>query len=103
MGSQNILEKTILAGIGIYSVTKEKAEKVVKDLIRQGELSQEEGPKIVKAMVQKAEEEIVAVKGMVDTRVQQAVSAMKPSYENEFKKIHQRIDEIAKQLDKLSS
>ena len=33
----NLIKKTILTGLGIVSLTKDKAEKLVKDLIKEGE------------------------------------------------------------------
>lgn len=101
MESQSLLKKTVLAGIGIYSLTKEKAQELMDDLVKKGELSQDEGPKFVKAIVQKAEEEMEFLRKTIDNRVQKTLDTLKPSYENEFKKLNQRLDKLAKDIDKM--
>ena len=44
----DIFEKTLLAGLGLFDLTREKAEKLVNDLIKRGELSQSDKAKAVK-------------------------------------------------------
>ena len=55
MDTQNILKKTMLAGLGIYSLSREKAQEFMEDLVKRGELSKDEGSKFVKAIMDKAE------------------------------------------------
>jgi len=103
MEAQSLLKKTVLAGIGIYSLTKEKAQDLMNELVTKGELSQDDGPKFVKAMMDKADEEVEFLKKMVDARVQQAVSAIRPAYDEQFNKLNKKMDKIAKEVTKLSS
>ncbi len=102
MQSQSLLKKTFLAGIGIYSLTKEKAQEIMTDLVNRGELSKDEGAKFVKAMLDKADEEIAFLRKMVDDRVSQALARITPSYQEEFKKINQKIDKLTKEVEKLT-
>lgn len=103
MDNQSIFRKTVLAGVGIYSLTKEKAQDVVTELVKKGELSKDEGPQFVKAIMQKADEEVEFFKKMVDKRVDRAFSRFKPSYDEEFKKLNQKIDKLSKEVEKLVS
>lgn len=100
MDNQSILKKSILAGLGMYSLTKEKAQAVMEDLVKRGELSEDEGPKFVKAVMEKADEEAAYLKKLVDKQVNKAMSKIIPSYEDEFKKLHQKIDKLTKELEK---
>jgi len=103
MEAQSLLRKTVLAGIGVYSLTKEKAQDLISELVTKGELSQDDGPKFVKAMMDKADEEVEFLKKMVDARIQQAVSAIRPAYDEQFKALNKKIDKIAKEVTKLNS
>jgi len=103
MEAQSLLKKTVLAGIGIYSLTKEKAQDLMNELVTKGELSQDDGPKFVKAMMDKADDEVEFLKKMVDARVQQAVSAIRPAYDEQFNKLNKKMDKIAKEVTKLNS
>ncbi|MFQ5706231.1 MAG: phasin family protein [bacterium] len=102
MQNSGILKRTLLAGLGIYSLTKEKAQEIMEDLVKRGELSKDEGAKFVKAMMDKADEEMAYVKNFVDKRVNETLAKIRPSYEDEFKKLHQKIDKLTKEVEKLT-
>lgn len=102
MATNGILKKTLLAGLGVFSLTKEKAQEVMTELVNRGELSKDEGSKFVKAMMEKVDEEVTFLKKAVDKQVSQAMSKIRPSYDEEFKKLHQKIDKLAKEVEKLS-
>jgi len=102
MEELGLFKKTMLAGLGAYSVTRDKAQAMVNELIQKGELSKEEGAKFVKAMMDKADEEMEYMRDVVDKRVEAALSKIKPSYDEEFKKINQKLDKLTKEVEKLS-
>lgn len=102
MESQNMFRKTMLASLGVYSLTREKAQDLMTDLVKRGELSKDEGSKFVKAMLERADEEVTHLKKLVDKRVGEAVSKIGPSYDKEFKKLNQKIDKLSKQVEKLT-
>jgi len=51
----NIIKNTVLAGLGLISLTREKAEEFAKELIRRGELSENEKAKFVKDILDQSE------------------------------------------------
>lgn len=53
--SMSLLKNTILASIGMLHVTKAKAEKIIDDLIKRGELDKSSRKKAVMELVTKAE------------------------------------------------
>ena len=102
METQSILKKTLLAGLGVYSLSREKAQEYMDDLVKRGELSKDEGSKFVKAMVDKAEEEAAFVKKMIDERVSQMISVIRPSMDDEIKRLEDKIEALSKEVKKLS-
>ena len=102
METQSILKKTLLAGLGVYSLSREKAQEYMDDLVKRGELSKDEGSKFVKTMVDKAEEEAAFVKKMIDERVNQILSMMKPSVDEEIQRLEKKIEQLSKEVKKLS-
>ncbi len=101
MESNSLLKKTMLAVLGIYSLTKEKAQELSSDLIKRGELSKDEGAKFIKTMMDKADQEIDYLKKFIDKQVQQTVSKVRPSYDEEFQKLHRKIDKLTQEIEKL--
>lgn len=56
--------KSVLAGIGLITEGSETVNKLVKELVKKGEISQKEGEKLVKDFLKKGEE---ARKGLAKT------------------------------------
>jgi len=51
----DIIKNAVLAGIGLMSLTHEKAEEFAKELIKRGELSENEKSKFVKDALDQSE------------------------------------------------
>jgi polyhydroxyalkanoate synthesis regulator phasin len=83
-------------------LTREKAQEVMSDLVNRGELSKDEGAKFVKAMVDKAEEETAYLKKIIDERVSRTMSRFRPSYEEDIKRLENKLDKLSKQIEKLN-
>jgi len=50
----DFIKKSMLAGIGLAVLTKEKAEKTVDELIKKGELTKKEGKETIKEFTEKS-------------------------------------------------
>ena len=53
----DIIRKTMLLGLGLISLSKEKAEGVVDDLVRRGEVASEDKFKAVDSLLKEAEKQ----------------------------------------------
>jgi polyhydroxyalkanoate synthesis regulator phasin len=53
----DIIRKTVLLGLGLLTLSKEKAEGVVDDLIRRGEVASEDKFKAVDGLLKEAEKQ----------------------------------------------
>jgi polyhydroxyalkanoate synthesis regulator phasin len=62
-------EKSLLAGIGLLSMTHEKAEKIVNDLSNRGELEESQGQKWIDQLTKRGEEERQALRKIVRDEV----------------------------------
>ena len=63
------LEKSLLAGIGLLSMTREKAQKIVNDLSIQGGLEKDQGEKWVDQLTHRGEEERQAFRKIIRDEV----------------------------------
>lgn len=90
----DLLEKTLYLGLGIFSMTKERAEEIIDDLVEKGKVSKDDSAKAVRSLLDRAEKE----KDVFEKKVDESI-------ENSVKKLHlatrQDIDEINKKLDKI--
>ncbi len=61
----DLLEKTLLLGLGAALLTKEKMEKTVSELVEKGKLTQDESGKLMNEMITRGREEREALKSMI--------------------------------------
>jgi polyhydroxyalkanoate synthesis repressor PhaR len=73
MKSMSILKNTVLASIGAFQVTKEKAEKVIDELIKRGEVSESERKSAVMELLERAEKSTAGWREKVSKEVKKAV------------------------------
>jgi polyhydroxyalkanoate synthesis repressor PhaR len=71
--SMSILKNTVLASIGAFQVTKEKAEKVIDELIKRGEVSESERKSAVMELLERAEKSTAGWREKVSKEVKKAV------------------------------
>jgi polyhydroxyalkanoate synthesis repressor PhaR len=93
-----LIKKAMLAGIGAVTVTKEKVEELVDDLIKKGELSKEDRAKFIRELAEKAELQSREVKKWVDERVKVTVSRVKMAKAEEVEALRKQVDELTEAI-----
>lgn len=91
----DLIKNVVLTGLGVLSLTREKAENLAKDLIRKGELSETEEAKFVKDLMKKAEK----AGGEIEEKIEKTVGKTLKKLNIPTRK---DLDEIKQKLDKLS-
>ena len=105
----SILRNTVLASIGAFQVTRAKAEKIVDELIKKGELAKSDRKKAVLEMLDKAEQSTAAIKervvketGKVQQTVTKAVKDLKLVKQADLAKLEKKIDKLSKAVNELA-
>ncbi len=93
---ENLTKKVLLGGVGLASMTQEKAEQIVTELIKRGEVDETEKTKYVKQIIDKVEKGSKDFKHMVEGLVQE-VTAPKEKQETKTEEevIAEKEQEIA--------
>ena len=94
----NLIKKTILAGLGIASLTKEKAEKLVKDLIKEGEVSEGEGSKMVKELLEKVEDNKNTIEKQVEKTVHGVLKKLNVPSRKDIVGLNSKIEKLDKKM-----
>ena len=97
----DVLRKGLLAGIGVFSLSKERAEELVDELVKRGEVSKEEKAKVVKELVDKAEVRSKELAKKIDTQVKKTMTKMKTSRDKEIRTLQDKIDLLTAQVENL--
>ncbi len=100
--AKDFFEKSLLFGLGLFDLTKEKAEKVVDEMIKRGEMSQSDKAKAVKEILKGHEERISKIRAKVDERVDEIATRIRGKEKEELASLHKKLDELTKTVEKLT-
>lgn len=96
----DIIRNVVLAGLGLASLTREKAEEFAKELIRRGELSEDEKAKFVKDALDQSEKTKNEIEEKVTKTVETILSKMHIPSRKEFEELKQKVEELSQQVNK---
>ncbi len=109
--SMSILKNTILASIGVIQVTKAKAEKIIDELIKKGELDESDRKKAIFELLEKAEKSTAGMREKIAkeagkaqkevSRLTKEVKEYKLVTRNDLKKIEAKLDKLTKAVANL--
>jgi polyhydroxyalkanoate synthesis regulator phasin len=94
-----IFKKSLLFGVGILTLTREKAEKVVHDMVERGEVGAEEAKTFVNELMEKGEIEKAAVQETVKKEVEDLRKRFGLITRAEFEMLEERIKELESKLN----
>ncbi len=92
----DLAKKTILASLGVLSLTKEKAEKITKELVKRGEVAKTEEAKFVKDLMERAEKGRVDVEKKIEKAVKKTLVKLEIPTRKEMKELRTKIDKLSK-------
>jgi polyhydroxyalkanoate synthesis regulator phasin len=83
----SLLEKGFLAGIGLLSMTREKAQKVIEELTHEGEVQKNEVKEWVDQLSSRGEEERQALRKLVRDEVKKVLDEMGLATKEDIQKL----------------
>ncbi len=92
----DLFKKGFLMGLGALTITKEKVEQVVDELIKKGELAKEERPKAIQDILKKAEEQEKVLFTKITTEVNKAIAKLDIATKEDLIKLEKKIDDLPK-------
>jgi polyhydroxyalkanoate synthesis regulator phasin len=98
-----MLKQMLYAGIGLAAVTKEKAEEVIGELIKKGEMSKEEGKDVLNTLKDRIQEESERLKQKINEQVEHTITSMNLVRKSQLDEVLQRLNELEKKLNEIQS
>lgn len=98
-----IVEKTLLAGIGALALSQKKAEELIEDLKERMNLSEEEGKNLLEKLKSAAKENQQKLEDMAQAEVQKACERIGVVTSDDFEKLKKKVAQLEKQLKNLTS
>lgn len=110
----SILRNTFLASVGIFNLTKKKAEEIVDSLVKAGDISKSDRKQAVLELLDRAEESTTKMKekfkketGGVQKEVSKVLDKIKKAAEKlpqkrimaELERLNKKVDKLAKTIE----
>lgn len=92
-----LVKRSFLAGIGLLSMTHEKAQKIVGELTRRGEVQKDEAEEWVERLVQRGEEERQSLRKLIHDEVKSALDELGLATKQDLQNLTTRIDALGKE------
>lgn len=94
----DIIKKAMFFGLGLLSLTKEKAEEFVDDLIKRGELSRKEKFKMVDKLLKEAERQEEELVQRINSSIHKIITDLGLPTKKDIDGISKRLEEIEKKI-----
>lgn len=98
-----ILKKAMLAGLGLVTITTEKVEDIVDDLIKRGELAETDKSKAVLEILDKAEESTRDLKNKIESQIKDIFAKVPMTTKKETDELRTRILQLEEELKQLKA
>lgn len=95
MGS---FKKLFNLGLGTLIVTKEKAEEVVNELIKKGEVGREEGKGLVEELIKKEKKSKKELENQIEQTVKGVVGKLNIATRKEVEELKKEIKQLKKKI-----
>ncbi|WP_303722981.1 phasin family protein [Malonomonas rubra] len=99
----DLLEKTVLAGVGALALGQKKAEDLLAELREKFNLSEDEGRSLIEKLKQSAEQGREQLEKAAREEVQKAMDRLGVVSRDDFDKLKKKVASLEKHLKELKS
>jgi polyhydroxyalkanoate synthesis regulator phasin len=92
-----------LIGAGLWAMTEEKIDEVVKDLVDKGDISKEEGKKAVQDLIEESRKQKADLEKKVSEKVQDAISKKDLFTRKDVSTLESRIKDLEEEIERLKN
>ena len=93
----DIINKAFLAGLGAISISRDKVEGFIDDLVKRGELSQEEKRGMLSELLESVEKRQTELREFIHKETWQILKSLDIPTREEINKLKEEIDSLRKQ------
>jgi polyhydroxyalkanoate synthesis regulator phasin len=94
-----LIKKTLLTGVGVAALSKEKVEELAKDIVEKGKMTEQEGQKLVDQLLISSEEARQDLQKQIEAKVQAVLEKMNIAKKSELDALSLEIEELRKKLE----
>ena len=96
-----LFEKGISMGLGLFTMTREKAEEIVDKLIEKGEISRKEASGVLEEILNRAEKEREELEKRINNSLENTLQRFNVPNKADIEELNKKLDDIADKLDEM--
>ena len=89
-----LIKKTMLTGVGLAAMTRDKVEELAKELTEKGEMTEKEGKELVNELVKKSEKARKDLEKRVEDTVHKVLEKMDVATKKDLAKLEKKIKSL---------
>lgn len=97
------LKRWAATGLGLALLTKEMAETIVQDLVKQGEISREEGKELLDSLLARAQREKDELQRRIDAEVRRVIKSLGLVPQEEVRRLEEQVQRLQVRVERLEA
>lgn len=95
------VRKIGLIGAGLWAMTEDKMNELVKDLVDKGDISKEEGKKAVQELIDESKKQTIDLEKKVSEKIQDAMSKKDIFTKKDMDELESRIKDLEEEIRRI--
>ena len=97
-----MIEKSMLLGLGILTLTRDRVVQMVNSMVAEGEVKEEEASNIIDRLVARGEEEREELRNLVRDELDKFRINVPMASRKDIEELSQKIDELSVRIDEMA-
>lgn len=94
----DFVKKALCLGLGTISITKEKIQENVNEMIKQGEITSQEGAKVLDMLLERGRKNKEDIEVFLQNKLDEALAKTNLAHKNEIDELKAQLAELKQQL-----
>ena len=97
------VRKLGLIGAGLWAMTEDKINDLVKDLVDKGDISKEEGKKVIQDMLEESKKQKVDLEKKISEKIQDSISKADVFTRKDMRELESRVDILEDEIQRMKN
>jgi polyhydroxyalkanoate synthesis regulator phasin len=97
------VRKLGLIGAGLWAITEDKINDLVKELVDKGDISKEEGKKAIQDMLEERKKQKIDLEKKISEKIQESISKTEIFTKKDLHKLESRIETLEEEIQMIKN
>ncbi len=97
------VKKLGLIGAGLWAITEDKVNDLVKELVDKGDISKEEGKKAIQDMLEERKKQKIDLEKKISEKIQESISKTDTFTKKDMHELESRIETLEEEIQRIKN